>query len=291
MTEQITLAVRDTPKDKLDALSETLDPHWEERGWPTALFETVQDSDDWAYTVYVPLDALSEAEAVIADHAPDTRFQQEEIPDTDWIAETLQNLSPVRAGRFLVHGSHDSEAARHAPVPVLIDAGQAFGTGHHGTTAGCLDMLERVLRLEHDSGRPRHALDVGAGSGVLAIAFAKATGKPAVASDIDPICETVAGGNARLNKVGGLVRCITATGMNHPAFRPADLVFANILARPLEGLARDLSRHVLPGGHVILSGLLPHQKARIVAAYRVQGMILRRALIRDGWLTLLMHRP
>ncbi len=291
MTSQLILAVRDTPKPQLDALSETLDPHWEERGWPTALFETVQDSDDWAYTVYVPVDALSEAKALIADHAPDARFRQEAIPDTDWIAETLQNLSPVRAGRFLVHGSHDRNAARCAPVSVLIDAGQAFGTGHHGTTAGCLDMLERVLRMEHDSGRPRHALDIGAGSGVLAIAFAKATGKPAIASDIDPVCEIVAGENARINKVGALVRCITATGMNHPAFWPVDLVFANILARPLEGLARALSRHILPGGHVILSGLLPHQRARIVAAYREQGLVFRHAHIRDGWLTLLMHKP
>ena len=291
MSTQIILAVRDTNKDQLDVLSDNLDPHWEERGWPSALFETVKDSDDWAYTVYVPEDALEDARGVFADHAPHAAFQREEIPETDWIAETLLNLSPVRAGRFLVHGSHDREAARHAPVAVQIDAGQAFGTGHHGTTAGCLDMLERVLRLDHDSGRPRHALDIGAGSGVLAIAFAKTTGKPATASDIDPVCEIVARGNARINQVDRLVRCITATGMAHSALRPADLVFANILARPLEALARDLCRHVLPGGHVILSGLLPHQRARIVAAYRLQGLVLRHTHIREGWLTLLMRRP
>jgi ribosomal protein L11 methyltransferase len=280
-------------KPVLDALAQRFDPIAEENGWPASLFETVQDSGDWTYSIYVGEEDVTELRAMLAGE-DGLKIDEEQVEQIDWVAATLEQLAPVRAGRFLVHGSHDAALASAAPVPVQIDAGLAFGTGHHGTTAGCLDMLERVLRMESGSGMPAAALDVGTGSGVLAIAYAKALRRQVLASDIDPVCARVARENAKINGVGGLVKSITATGFGHPAFASfgkADLVFANILARPLERLSRDLARHCTPGAWVILSGLLPHQRARLVAAYRRQGLLLVHSHYRDGWLTLLMKRP
>ncbi|MEL7228749.1 MAG: 50S ribosomal protein L11 methyltransferase, partial [Pseudomonadota bacterium] len=220
-------------------------------------------------------------------------IEREELEDQDWVSQTLTELAPVRAGRFLVHGSHDRDQAHTARIAVEVDAGQAFGTGHHGTTAGCLDMLERCMRQwQGPMGPPRRAMDIGTGSGVLAIALAKACPMPVLATDIDPIATHVARENCRLNGVASNVTCATATGFNNPAFArfgPADLIMANILARPLEALAPAMARNVTGGARVILSGLLPHQQARIVAAYRRQGMVLKHAHIRDGWLTLIMQ--
>jgi len=193
----------------------------------------------------------------------------------------------VRAGRFVVHGSHDRHIAKTAAVAIEIDAGQAFGTGHHGTTAGGLDLLETVLRRR----TPRTALDIGTGSGVLAIALAKAARVPVLATDIDPVATKTARENARLNEVRNDVIFETSVGFNHPIFQttePADLIFANILARPLEALAGPMHRHAEFGADIILSGLLPHQQSRIVATYRQHGFTFRRRLIRDGWLSLLL---
>ena len=185
----------------------------------------------------------------------------EPVADLDWVSQTLQQLSPVSAGRFLVHGSHDRDQAAHRRIAVEIDAGQAFGTGHHGTTAGCLEMLEKCLRESSGQlGLPRRAFDIGTGSGVLAIALAKVVHIPVLATDIDPVAVTTARENCRLNQVANHVRCETANGFHHPLFSQfgsVDLLFANILARPLEALARPMAPHLAPGAQVILSGLLP----------------------------------
>ena len=167
-------------------------------------------------------------------------IETEVIYQTDWVEETLRQLSPVRAGRFVIHGSHDKQTIGFNDIGVEIDAGLAFGTGHHGTTAGCLEMLEKELKRRTFS----NSLDLGTGSGVLAIALAKATKTKVLASDIDPVSTIVAKENARLNGVGNLVSCVTATGFNHPmitANKPYDLIIANILARPLQQLAHDFS--------------------------------------------------
>ena len=287
--QQIRL-IHEATQDACVALADAFDDLCEDRAWPTALFERDADSPVWCYAIYVPEGSEADARALLADHASDAGFVTETLGDVDWIAATLRQLAPVRAGRFLVHGSHDREAARNAPVAVEIDAGQAFGTGHHGTTAGCLDAFERVLRRSF----PSTIIDVGAGSGVLAIAAAKACRVPALASDIDPVAQRVAAQNARSNGVAAFVRSITATGFGHPAFGRfgrADVIFANILARPLEHLARPLAAQLVPGGTAILSGLLPHQRARIVAAYRTQGLVLEKATVREGWLTIAMRKP
>jgi ribosomal protein L11 methyltransferase len=212
-------------------------------------------------------------------------FSMEKLPDIDWVARSLEGLPPVRAGRFLIHGGHDRDARRANDIAIEIEAGQAFGTGHHGTTTGCLVAIDQIART-----RPIvHALDVGMGSGVLAIAIAKATKAHVLASDIDPLAVRVARENLRLNGVGGRVRAVVAGGLGKCIFRsspPYDLVVANILAEPLVALAPQICRHLASDGILVLSGLLPGQRARVVAAYRGQGLPLERSFVLDGWLTL-----
>ena len=241
----------------------------------------------WQVVVYFP-GALDKAERdALAAFA---HFAIAELPETDWVAKSLAGLKPVRAGRFLVHGSHDRAAARPNDIAIEIEAGEAFGTGHHGTTAGCLLAIERVARAR----RTRNALDVGTGSGVLAIAIARLCGAPVVASDIDPTAVRVARENIRLNGVAARVRTIAAPGLSHAviaAAAPYDLIVANILAGPLAAMAPDIARAAASNGVVILSGLLPEQRARIVAACRGVGLRLVRWSVRDGWLTIVFDRP
>lgn len=274
-------------------ISRVLEAAFEEDGFPVASFEIDEDRDIWSVSVYALPDAADAAERrigeLLAGEDEPVTIGREALGDVDWVAVTLQALNPVRAGRFVVHGSHDRDAARAHEIGILIDAGLAFGTGHHGTTAGCLEMLGEAMKRR----RFYNALDLGAGSGVLAIAAARAQPLAVLASDIDPVAVRVADANARANRVGGRVRSICAAGFNHRRFvetGPFDLILANILARPLEQMARDLARHCAAGATVILSGLLPHQQARIVAAYRQQGLRLVRAHRLNGWLTLVMQR-
>jgi len=214
----------------------------------------------------------------------------EALPDTDWVAEGLKSLTPVRAGRFLVHGSHDRGAARGGPVAIEIDAGQAFGTGHHASTAGMLGVLDRLISTR----RFERVLDLGTGTGVLAVALAKALRRPVLATDIDPVAIRVARENATRNRVRDAIRTLVAAGASHPAIRgsaPYDLVVANILAEPLRRLASQLAPLVQRGGIVILSGILWQQRGRVIAAYCAQGMRLKTARNFDGWAVLVFQRP
>jgi ribosomal protein L11 methyltransferase len=206
----------------------------------------------------------------------------------DWVKASLDDLVPVPAGRFVVHGAHDRARIPQNKLAIEIEAALAFGTGHHGTTRGCLLLLDHVLKAR----RPRRVLDLGTGTAVLAIAAAKALHGPVLASDIDPLSVTVARDNAGLNAVGHLVRVIRATGFSAPDFAghgPFDLVLANILANPLRQLAMPMARHLAPSALVILSGLLHHQARGVIAAYRARGLVPLRHLTIEGWSSLLLR--
>jgi ribosomal protein L11 methyltransferase len=206
----------------------------------------------------------------------------------DWVKATLEDLVPVPAGRFVVHGQHDRARVPPNKLGIEIEAALAFGTGHHGTTRGCLLLLDHVLKKYY----PRRVLDLGTGTGVLAIAAAKALHRTVLASDIDPASVRVARDNARLNGSGDWVQVIQATGFEAPQFAqrgPFDLVLANILANPLRQLAGPMTRHLAPSGLVILSGLLTPQAAGVVAAYRARGLLPLRHVRIDGWSSLLLR--
>ena len=225
------------------------------------------------------------AEAAGADSAARVTF--ETIAAKDWVAASLAGLKPVPAGRFTVHGAHDR--ARLAPnrIGIEIEAALAFGTGHHGTTRGCLLALDEIVKAR----RPRRILDIGTGTGVLAIAAAKALRRPVLASDIDPESVVIARENARLNGVSPFVRCIRAKGLSAHAFTtgaPYDLVFANILLAPLTRLAKPMRPLLAPDARVVLSGLLAHQENAALAAYRPHGLTLVRRIPLGEWVTLVL---
>jgi ribosomal protein L11 methyltransferase len=225
---------------------------------------------------------LAAGSGVAQDIAFDT------VEAKDWVKATLEELVPVRAGRFIVHGQHDRLGIPPNKLGIEIEAALAFGTGHHGTTRGCLLLLDQVLK----ACRPRRVLDVGTGTGVLAIAAAKALRVKVLASDIDPLSVRVARDNARLNGSGNWVATIEATGFSSPQFAnrgPFDLVLANILANPLRQMATEMASHLAPSALVILSGLLPHQAQSVIAAYRARALVLQRHLQIEGWSSLLMR--
>jgi len=206
----------------------------------------------------------------------------------DWVKASLEDLVPVAAGRFVVHGQHDRARVPPNKLAIEIEAALAFGTGHHGTTRGCLLLLDHVLKKYY----PRRVLDLGTGTGVLAIAAAKALQRAVLASDIDPASVRVARDNARLNGTGDRVQVIRATGFEAPQFArrgPFDLVLANILANPLRQMAGPMARHLAPSALVILSGLLTPQVAGVVAAYRARGLVPLRHVRIDGWSSLLLR--
>ena len=211
------------------------------------------------------------------------------VEPKDWVKATLEDLIPVHAGRFIVHGQHDRAKVAPNKIGIEIEAALAFGTGHHGTTRGCLVLLGHILKAH----RPRRVLDLGTGTGVLAIAAAKALRDHVLASDIDALSVKVAAENARLNGVGPWVEVAWGSGFSAPRLRqrkPFDLVLANILANPLRQMATPMSAHLAGGARVILSGLLSAQAQSVIAAYRARGLVLERQIIIDGWSSLLLHK-
>jgi ribosomal protein L11 methyltransferase len=211
----------------------------------------------------------------------------EPLPDQDWIRLSQLGLPPVRAGRFFVYGAHDEGKVPDGVIPIRIEAGLAFGTGHHETTALCLSVLSKLAH------RPfRNVLDLGSGTGLLAIGAAKLWKNPLLASDIDPVAVGVTAENARANGVGPLVRAVTADGLVHPvlsANAPYDLVIANILAGPLTRLAPQIVKALKPGGMLVLSGLLHNQEAMILSFYHRLRFLGRR---REGpWSALVLEKP
>jgi ribosomal protein L11 methyltransferase len=247
----------------------------------------------WTVAVYfhsIPdQTALRQLVASVAGKKAGETITFDTLAEKDWVAASLEGFPPVTAGRFVVHGRHDRARVRVNNTAIEIEAALAFGTGHHGTTRGCLLALDRLLKAR----RPRRVLDVGTGSGVLVIAAAKACRRAALAGDIDPRAVTVARGNARTNGVAAFVAVIRAAGLRDRRFhagRRYDLVFANILLQPLKALALPLARLAARDARIVLSGLLPSQAAAALAAYRTQGLALERRILLDGWTTLVLAR-
>ena len=288
-TYRVSFAVGDerVAKDIVDALTEI----FFEGEAAIAAFE--RPDGRWDVTVHFaePPDQLLLRELVTnaagADIAAGIVFDTVEAKD--WVKASLEDLVRVPAGRFVVHGQHDRERIAPNKLGIEIEAALAFGTGHHGTTRGCLLLLDHVLKAWH----PRRVLDLGTGTGVLAIAAAKALHQKVLASDIDPPSVQVARENARLNVAGHLVQAVRATGFAAPQFAdaaPFDLVLANILANPLRQLAGPMARHLAPGALVILSGLLTPQASGVIAAYRARGLVPLRHLRIEGWSSLLLQK-
>jgi ribosomal protein L11 methyltransferase len=215
--------------------------------------------------------------------------QFDTVEAKDWVKATLDELVPVHAGRFVVHGQHDRSKVAPNRLGIEIEAALAFGTGHHGTTRGCLLLLGEVLKAH----RPRRVLDLGTGTGVLAISAAKALHAKVLASDIDALSVKVAAENAQANGVRPLVELAWGNGFSAPLLRqrrPFDLVLANILANPLRQMATQMSAHLAGGARVILSGLLSPQAPSVIAAYRARGLIVERQIRIEGWSSLLLHK-
>jgi ribosomal protein L11 methyltransferase len=244
----------------------------------------------WLEALYgAPPDRAGIAAALAAGLGAAPPFDLAPLPDRDWVAHSLKGLSPVRGGRFVVHGAHDRGRIPPGALAIEIEAGQAFGTGHHETTRGCLIALSDIARRA----RPARVLDLGTGSGVLAIAAAMLWRVPVLATDIDPVAVRLARANARANGLGSCVEVVCAAGTGHrriAAGAPYDLVVANILAGPLARLAPAIAAVLSRRSMVILSGLLESQARGVAAAYRGLGLAASGRRTSAGWTTLVLVR-
>ncbi|SOB89295.1 50S ribosomal protein L11 methyltransferase [Stappia indica] len=289
-----TIRVRITaPEIEAKRIYELLSRDFEDDGNPVTVFEASADGREW--TAEILLFDMGEAEAaeLVKDRLGADAFaapvEAVELEDINWVEKSLEGLSPVQAGRFFIHGSHDRAKRPLAGISIEIEAALAFGTGHHGTTAGCLIEIDRLLtRRSYE-----RMLDLGTGTGVLAIAMARLSRQPVLATDIDPVATLTARANAIHNLAGNLVRTATAAGVDSRIFAeagPFDLVVANILARPLMRMAAGLSARMTSSATLVLSGLRVEDGPRILFAYGMQGFHLVRRQNRDGWLTLTLVR-
>ena len=247
----------------------------------------------WAVEAHFAIEPDREKVAALvraaAGEAVARAIRFEILQPKDWIAASLAGLAPVLLGRFVVHGGHDRIKVASNQIGIEIEAALAFGSGHHGTTQGCLIALERIAKTK----RPQRILDVGTGSGVLAIAAARAWHRAVVASEIDPLSVMIARANAEANRAGGYVRVVQAAGVNAPAIRGQryDLVVANILLPVLQRLALPVRLLAAKRATIVLSGLLPEQANAALAVWRAQGFALSRRDLIEGWVTLTLARP
>lgn len=212
----------------------------------------------------------------------------DEVPERDWLAENRERFAAFRIGRFRIREPDDERPCPPGVIDLRIEAATAFGSGRHGSTEGCLRALSRLAYH-----RIRRPIDIGCGSGILAIAAAKLWGAPVVACDIDPVAVEIARINARLNGIERLVRPVRADGWRAPRIAgraPYDLAMSNILARPLKRFAGDLARHMAPQGFAVLAGLLAADGADVLASHRAVGLRLVRRIDVDGWRTLVLRR-
>jgi ribosomal protein L11 methyltransferase len=269
-----------------DIIVETFDP----TETAAAAFEE-DNGAYWAVEIYFAAapdeESIRDLIAAVSDVETGQKAQFSQIAKQDWVQNALSGLKPVRAGRILVHGAHDRAHRRANDIGVEIEAALAFGTGHHGTTLGCLRALDQILKRR----RPRHILDVGTGTGVLAIAAARLLRQTVASGDIDLVAVDTARVNAQRNGARAFVRPVLAAGLRHPSLiGQYDLIFANILAKPLRLLAPAIAQAASFDAELVLSGLLGRDVAGVLAAYRAQNFFLAQRSDIDGWATLRLSR-
>ena len=275
-------------KTQAEALGEALE-RMDPEPTGVGVFEMEDSSGLWEIGAYFT-DAPDEAALALLSAAFDAKpFVVSELPETDWVAHVRRELAPVEAGRFFVYGSHDADKVPDDCVPLLIEAAMAFGTGHHGTTLGCLRALDRLINDGFVAGT---VADIGCGTAVLAMAAARVWDGTVIASDIDQVAVDVAEANLRANGMEGRVICVEAAGFDHPelaAAAPYDLIFANILKGPLIALAPDMARHNSDKGFAILSGILNEQADQVIAVYQENGynLVSRESIV--DWTTLILQ--
>lgn len=256
----------------------------------TGIFEIEDGSERWEVGAYFTEAPDEITLAILAAAYSANPFAISELPEVDWVAHVKRELTPVRAGRFYVHGSHDADDIPEGVEALWIEAAMAFGTGHHNTTKGCLEALDRVATEGFQATR---IADIGCGTAVLAMAAARLWPVTVLASDIDPVAVDTAAANVIANGLVGRVECLEAAGFDHPMLEgaaPYDLVLANILKQPLIDLATDMARHVAPAGRIVMSGILTTQADEVVAAYRKAGFAPDRRDDMGDWTTLVMTR-
>jgi ribosomal protein L11 methyltransferase len=275
------------PRAEAEAAAAMIDADLQLEGATYSILEEDEDAGRWRIDAFPRSDEEADAFRRVLGGFAGLVAVTEDLADADWLAMALSGLPPVRAGRFFVYGMHDLGRTPLNTVNLRIEAGAAFGTGHHGTTVGCLKAYDRLLK----AGRYDRVLDVGCGTGILAIAAARCGASEVVGTDIDPVSVRISRENAGLNHARA--RFVCADGLDHISVRsgaPYDLVFANILARPLVSLAQPIRGALRPGGTAILSGLLRSQERMVRAAYLARGFRLAFRLHRDAWATLVLRR-
>ena len=276
-------------QDRAEALGEAME-RMDPAPTGVGVFEVEDGSGLWEVGAYFTEAPDPAALALLSAGFEARDFAVSKLPEVDWVAKVRRELAPVEAGRFFVYGSHDADKVPGGKIALLIEAAMAFGTGHHGTTLGCLRAFDRLLEAGVVPGR---VADIGCGTAVLAMAAAKVLEAEVLASDIDQVAVEVAEANLTANGLSGRVLCVEAAGFDAPqiaARAPFDLVFANILKGPLIALAPDMAAQLAPGGHAILSGLLTHQAEDVAAAYEAEGLgVIHREEIAE-WTTLTLRR-
>ena len=254
------------------------------------VFELEDGSGLWEVGAYFSEKPDDISLALLAAVFQAEEFKISELPQIDWVSKVQRSLKPVVAGRFFVYGSHDSDKVPPDCEPLLIEASMAFGTGHHGTTKGCLLALEQLIKVGF---KAKNVIDVGCGTAVLAMAAARIFSANVIASDIDSVAHSVAKMNINANGLDQNIQCFEASGFAHEQIKtknPFDLIFANILLAPLLALATDISKYSLSGGYVVLSGILSEQAELVVKKYTGVGFSLSKQIEIGEWGTIIFRK-
>ena len=254
------------------------------------VFELEDGSGLWEVGAYFSEKPDDISLALLAAVFQAEEFKISELPQIDWVSKVQRSLKPVVAGRFFVYGSHDSDKVPPDCEPLLIEASMAFGTGHHGTTKGCLLALEQLIT---DGFKAKNVIDVGCGTAVLAMAAARIFSANVIASDIDSVAHSVAKMNINANGLDQNIQCFEASGFAHEQIKtknPFDLIFANILLAPLLAIATDISKYSLSGGYVVLSGILSEQAELVVNKYTGVGFSLSNQIEIGEWVTIIFRK-